>query len=237
MQTNNLIGKVELESALYVVATPIGNFEDITIRALKTLASVDIILCEDTRTSGNLLKHFGIQNKLVSYHSHNETSKLDFVITQLNVNKSLALISDAGTPCISDPGAILVSELVKQNLKVIPIPGANAAISAYSASGILASDFKFYGFPPLKKGRQTFLKTSFDEKTATILYESSHRILKLLNELDILYSDKLYICIAKELTKIYEKFYFGSPAEVLAKIQQDKSDKGEFVLIGILSSK
>ncbi len=237
MQTNNLISRVEIDSALYIVSTPIGNFEDITIRALKVLASVDFILCEDTRTSGNLLKHFGIQNKLVSYHSHNETSKLEFVLNLLKEGKSIALISDAGTPCVSDPGAILVAEVVKQNLKVVPIPGANAAVSAYSASGILASDFKFFGFPPLKKGRQTFLKSCFDDKTATILYESSHRILKLLNELDILYSDKLYICVAKELTKIYEKFYFGSPIEVLAKIQQDKSDKGEFVLIGILSSK
>ncbi len=230
---------------LYIVAPPIGNLSDMTFRAVETLKSVDYILCEDTRTTGSLLKHYEIpsknetgQSKLLSFHAHSKLTKVQQIIELIEQGKNCALVSDAGTPCISDPGVMLVIELQKyfgNSFITIPIPGASALISALSASGLPAHEFVWKGFIPHKKGRETFFKEIQETKTTVIFYESVHRIMKTLESL-VEYIPDREIVIAREITKIFEEFKKGTAQEVLNYYTEnpDKT-KGEFVVM--ISSK
>ncbi|MEA2098058.1 MAG: 16S rRNA (cytidine(1402)-2'-O)-methyltransferase [Patescibacteria group bacterium] len=217
--------------SLYIIATPIGNLEDITLRALRILKEVDLILCEDTRKTKRLLNKYEISTPSISYHQHSRLNKVNKIINLLEHNKNLALVSDAGTPGISDPGNKLIEHLVKNNInvKIIPIPGPSAVISALSISGFPTDNFIFLGFVPHKKGRQTFFENLAEEKRTVSFYESPHRIIKTLESLKE-YIPKKEIVVCRELTKIYETIYRGKPDEATKKITADKI-KGEFVLV------
>ena len=221
-------------SKFYVVATPIGNLGDITFRAIETLKNVDLILCEDTRVTKNLLNKYGINKPTMSYHAQSKLSKTDKILALLEEGKNLALVSDAGTPGISDPGAMLVSQIKNHeslNVEVIPIPGATALITALSASGLPTHEFTFLGFLPHKKGRETLFKEISVSKRTMVFYESPHRILKTLESLEKFCPDKK-VCIARELTKIYEEFKTGTPAEVLDYLTKNPvKQKGEFTVL------
>lgn len=219
---------------LYVVATPIGNMEDITLRALRILKEVDIILCEDTRTTRNLLNRYDISTKTISYNAHSSGNKHKAIIDMLRDGKNIAMVSDAGTPCISDPGVLLVSyvrEEFGKEAKVSPIPGPSALISALSASGISSAEFIFLGFLPHKKGRETLFKEMAISNRTMVFYESTHRILKTLASLDE-FCKNHRVMIAREITKQFEEFVKGTPSEVLEyfTINNDKQ-RGEFVVI------
>lgn len=219
---------------LYIVATPIGNLEDITLRAIRVLKEVDTILCEDTRTTKVLLNKYGIHAATMSYHAFSTGAKESLIINKLKEGKNLALVSDAGTPCISDPGVLLVSNVKKElgkDAKISPIPGPSALISALSASGISSAEFVFLGFLPHKKGRVTLFKEIGASERVMVFYESTHRILKTLASL-IEYAPKAKIVIGRELTKQFEEFVDGTPEEVLEYFTKN-SDKqrGEFVVI------
>ncbi len=222
-------------SKFYVVATPIGNMGDITLRAIETLKNVDLILCEDTRETKKILDKHGINKPTMSYHAQSKLSKTDKIFELLEEGKDLALVSDAGTPGISDPGAMLISKIKETyqsgEVSVIPIPGASAVITALSASGLPTHEFTFLGFLPHKKGRETLFKEISLSKRTTVFYESPHRILKTLESLAKFCPDKK-VCIARELTKIYEEFKTGSPAEVLEYLEKNKEkQRGEFTVI------
>ena len=219
---------------LYIVATPIGNLEDITLRALRILKEVDCVLCEDTRTTGKLLSKYEITVKTMSYNAHSTANKESVIIRMLAEGKNLALVSDAGTPCISDPGVMLVSNVKKllgDDAHIVPIPGPSALITALCASGISAAEFLFLGFLPHKKGRETLFKEIAVSKRVVVFYESTHRILKTLTSLDV-YAPEVTVVIGRELTKQFEEFVQGTPKEVLFYFQnnQDKQ-RGEFVVI------
>jgi 16S rRNA (cytidine1402-2'-O)-methyltransferase len=226
------------QGTLYIVATPIGNLEDITLRALRTLKEVDVVLCEDTRETRKLLDHYQIKTATLSYHQHSDDLKVDKIISLLYAGQNLALVTDAGTPGISDPGGRLVS-LVRENLgeavAVVAIPGVSALTSAVSLAGQGFDRFLFLGFPPHKKGRQTMLKEAVASPYSVVMYESKHRILKLLDELNKLTTmieGLLEIVVARELTKMHESLYFGSPDEVKQKLlSQETNLKGEFVVL------
>ena len=217
----------------YVVGTPIGNLEDITYRAVRILGEVDLILCEDTRVTINLLNKYGIKNSTMSYHSQSKISKIDKILELIEEGKTLALVSDAGTPTISDPGSILVSKIREHfpNIEIIVVPGPSAVISALSISGLNTSEFTFFGFLPHKKGRETLFKEIASSERAMVFYESPHRILKTLESLKKHIGDRK-IVIARELTKIYEQVISGS-AEEIEKYFEKNTDKvrGEFVVI------
>ncbi len=219
---------------LYIVATPIGNMEDITYRAVRILSEVDTILCEDTRTTGKLLARYNIKNKTMSYHAHSSKGKENVIIKMLSEGKNLALVSDAGTPCISDPGVMLVAQVRSEfgdNAKVVPIPGASALVSALSASGVSVASFTFLGFLPHKKGRETLFKEIAVMDTPVAFYESSHRIIKTLISL-VEHCPEKNVVIAREITKMFEQFIIGKPDQVLEQIQSDvNKQKGEFVVI------
>lgn len=222
---------------LYIVATPIGNLDDITLRALNILKSVSCILCEDTRHTQNLLNHYGIKNKLISYHQHSKIQKIDYIIELLKKGEDLALVTDAGTPCISDPGSILISEIRKElsDIKIAPIPGASAVISALSVSGFNLSSFTFLGFIPNKNGREKFIKNICEnEKSVFCFYESCFRIEKLLDQIEKIFKDNnqdnRQIFIAREITKMFESYYFGNIDEIKEKVLNDPV-KGEFVVV------
>lgn len=219
---------------LYVVATPIGNLEDITFRAIRILKEVDYILCEDTRTTKNLLDRYDIHTKTMSYHAHSTDSRESSILNLLRGGKNLALVSDAGTPCISDPGVLLVSNIRKEfgnEASVVPIPGPSALISALSAGGISSADFIFLGFLPHKKGRETLFKEISLSKRVIVFYESTHRILKTLSSLHK-YSPNHKVVIARELTKQFEEFITGEPKEILDYFDKNKEkQRGEFVVI------
>lgn len=214
---------------LYVVATPIGNLKDITLRALDVLKEVDFILCEDTRTSGILLKHYDLHKELVSFNARMEEKKIDSVIKRLKLGDTCALLSDAGTPAISDPGVRLVNAAQKNGIDVVGIPGANAAILALSIAGLPTDSFIFEGFLPQKKGRQKQLKILAEEERTIVLYESMYRIEKLINELNE-YMPSRIIAIGRELTKKFEELWRGRPNEILESLSEHKL-KGEFVVI------
>jgi len=217
---------------LYIVSTPIGNLKDITKRAIDALKSVDLILCEDTRVTKKLLDAYDIKKPTKSYHKHSKVSKLDDILNILEEGKKVALVSDAGTPTISDPGSYLISEALKKfgdDIKIIPIPGASAVLAAVSASGFFSDRFKFFGFPPHKKGRQTFFYDVAEEKDVAVFYESKHRIEKALQELSELIGDR-QVVLARELTKAFETIYRGTAKEVLEKLKKDKV-LGEFVVV------
>ena len=221
-------------SKFYVVATPIGNMGDITYRAIETLKEVDLILCEDTRMTKRLLDKYAINKPTMSYHAQSKLSKTDKIFELLEEGKNLALVSDAGTPGISDPGAMLVSQIkdkFKEIIEVIPIPGATALITALSASGLPTHEFTFFGFLPHKKGRETIFREIAESKRTMVFYESPHRILKTLESLQKFCPDKK-VCIARELTKIYEEFKTGSPEEVLVYLTKNPvKQKGEFTVL------
>lgn len=219
---------------LYIVATPIGNLEDITLRALRILKEVDYILCEDTRTTQVLLNKYEIKTKTMSYHAHSTDVKESAIINLLKGGRNLALVSDAGTPCISDPGVMLVSNVRKEfgsEAKISPIPGASALISALSASGISSAEFVFLGFLPHKKGRVKIFKEIVGSDKVSVFYESTHRILKTLSSLAT-YSPNINVMIAREITKQFEEFVKGTPSELLQYFNDNKiKQKGEFVVI------
>ncbi len=222
---------------LYIVATPIGNLKDTTLRAIETLKEVDLILCEDTRQTIKLLSHYEISKPLVSYFQHSKISKIDYIIEQLEKGKKMALVTDAGTPGISDPGGKLV-EIIKTQLpscEIIPIPGASALITALSISGFPADKFVFMGFPPHKKGREKFFRKIAEAEYPVVLYESVHRILKTLSELNrVLHASRFmsHIVVCRELTKKFETIYRGNPDEIINTLQSDKNNlKGEFVVV------
>ncbi len=218
---------------LYIVATPIGNLEDITLRALRILKEVDLVLCEDTRETGKLLHHYEIKKPLKSFHAQSKLSRIDDIIEMLREGKSLALVTDAGTPAISDPGSFLIQKIKEElpETKIIPIPGASALTAAFSASGITGGEFTFLGFLPHKKGRETLFKEITQGERAYIFYESPHRILKALESLDKFCPNKKVI-IARELTKIFEEFVSGSPKELLTYFKENAEKvRGEFVVM------
>ena len=226
---------------LYIVATPIGNLEDITFRAIKILKEVDLIACEDTRQTIKLLNKYDIKNKLVSYHQHSKVQKIDYLITQLISGNDIALVSDAGTPGISDPGSKLIQEAINNNIEVVPIPGPSALITALSGAGVDTSKFVYYGFIPHKKGRQTMINNIIKEEQTVVFYESCHRILKTLEALkDCDLPDRQagkQIIIARELTKIYEEFLRGTASELIEIFEKDTVKlKGEFTVIVSASS-
>lgn len=225
---NNEIG------TLYIVATPIGNLEDITLRALRILKEVDFVLCEDTRTTAKIFNKYDIHTKTISYHAHSTDKKESNIIDMLKNGKNLALVSDAGTPCISDPGVLLVSNIRKEfgsDAKVSPIPGPSALISALSASGVSSAEFVFLGFLPHKKGRETLFKEITESKRVNVFYESTHRILKTLSSLGA-HSPNCSVMIAREITKTFEEFVSGTPSELLNYFNTNViKQKGEFVVI------
>jgi len=220
-----------MSGILYIVPTPIGNLEDITLRAIRILSEVDIIACEDTRVTKKLLNHIEIfDKKLISYHNYNENTISEKLIKALENKDNIALVSDAGSPGISDPGYRLVNKCIKKDIIITPLPGATALIPAISASGFANHDFIFMGFPPQKKGRKTFLEKVLSSGSTVILYESVHRIIKLLDEINVQTPDKK-ICIAKEITKIYEEFIRGTASEIKNILIENNKIKGEFVVI------
>lgn len=215
---------------LYLVSTPIGNLDDITYRAVNTLNDVDLIACEDTRKSGILLKHYNINTQLLSYHNHNEKSKAEYLLNKLLNGENVALISDAGSPLISDPGYHIVSIAIKNDIKIIPIPGPNAAIASLTVSGLPVSSFVFLGFPPHKKGRNTFIKNIDKYEETVIIYESVHRIKKLLKQINTLLEYDYNLVLCRELTKKFETIYRFSKSEI-EDFLPNISEKGEFVLL------
>lgn len=219
---------------LYVVATPIGNLEDITFRAVRILGEVDYILCEDTRTTQTLLNKYNIKTKTMSYHAHSDDNKESTIINLLRGGKNLALVSDAGTPTISDPGVMLISNIRKifgDQAKIVPIPGASALVTALCASGISSAEFIFLGFLPHKKGRESIFKEISCSKRVNVFYESTHRIMKTLQSLKSHIPDN-NVLIARELTKQFEQFISGTPEFLLKYFSENKEkQKGEFVVI------
>lgn len=217
---------------LYIVSTPIWNLEDITLRALRILWEVDMIACEDTRTSSTLLNHYQIKKTLVSFHSHSWVAKTQKIIQELKSGKKIALISDAGTPGISDPGYALIKEALEHHIEVIPIPWVTACITALSASGLPSNHFLYLWFLPIKKGRQTMLKNLQNKKQTVVIYESVHRIIKTLEDFKIYFWEDAHIVVGRELTKKFEEFQRGTIKEVLQYFWENKEKiKGEFVII------
>lgn len=215
---------------LFVVPTPIGNLEDITLRALQVLKSVDFILCEDTRTTHNLLKHFEIEKRCMAYHIFNEHEQVGRYIQQIKSSESVALVSDAGTPGISDPGFLLVRECVANDIEVECLPGATAFVPALVQSGLPCSSFYFYGFLPHKKGKESLLKKVAEMEETVVFYESPHRLVKTLEKMVEIMGPDRQISISKEISKIYAFTFRGSLSEALAHFQETEV-KGEFVLI------
>jgi len=219
---------------LYVVATPIGNINDITYRAVEILSSVHIIAAEDTRHSKKLLNHYGIKTKQISYHKHNENERVEYLINFLLEGKSIALISDAGTPAISDPGDIIITEAHKKNIIVSPVPGASSVISAISCSGQASNDFKFIGFLPQKVSQKIdILKKNDNNDFSLIFFESPNRVVNTLDELKKLYNGDKAIIVAREITKIYEDIKIFTIDQWLEyfSLNNNEKQKGEFVVI------
>jgi 16S rRNA (cytidine1402-2'-O)-methyltransferase len=223
----------KVKGALYVVATPIGNLRDISLRALEILKSADIIAAEDTRNSGHLLSHFGIAARMVALHEHNEVTATPGIIGHLRDGKVIALISDAGTPGISDPGAVLVKAVREAGLPVIPIPGANAAVCALSAAGMSAPHFLFYGFLPARPGhRRQALETLKTLPYTLVFYEAPHRIMETVADLATVLGEDREISFARELTKLFEQIHVCRLGEATAWLQADPNrQRGEFVLL------
>ena len=215
---------------LYIVPTPIGNLKDITLRALEILNEVDLILAEDTRTSSKLLNHYGITKPLSPYHQHNEHKIFQHLVDQLSAGKKMALITDAGTPGISDPAFLLVRECIKAGIKIECLPGATAFVPALVNSGIPTNRFVFEGFLPLKKGRQTLLKKLAEEERTMIFYESPLRLAKTLEEFIQLFGPERMCCVSRELTKMFEENKRGTLHEVFTYFKE-KNPKGEIVIV------
>lgn len=219
---NNMSGK------LYLVATPIGNLEDITFRAIKILKEVDIIAAEDTRRTLKILNHYEITKPLISYHRHNEGTKSDILINKILEGNNIAIVTDAGTPGISDPGEEIVKEAISKNIEVIPIPGACALVNAIIASGLNTKEFAFFGFLPLnKKNREEILNKIKEEQKTVILYEAPHKLIKTLEDIQKNIGN-IKCVLAKEITKVHEKFIRGNISDLLEIM---KEPKGEYVII------
>lgn len=219
---------------LSIVSTPIGNLEDITLRAMRILQEADYIACEDTRVTGLLLKHYEIENngRLMSFHSHSGFSKMEKIIDVLKEGKHVALVSDAWTPGISDPGFILIKKALENNLEVVPVPGASAVLSALVASGFDTHQYLYLGFLPIKKGRQTLFKKLQQKEYTVVVYESVHRIEKTLREFEEYFGSDTPICVAREITKKFEEFKRWSIAEVREYFANNPGKiKGEFVIV------
>lgn len=223
-------------ATLWVVATPIGNLEDITLRALETLKVADAIICEDTRVTAKLLAHFDIKKPLLTYHQHSDEASIESVAAALRGGKNLALVSDAGTPSINDPGGYLIEQILKRvlDLHVVPIVGANAAIAALSVSGFPADQYAYWGFVPHKKGRNTFFHDVAEYPDTLVFYESKFRIMKTLAQLQQSLTDvgtpERPLLVARELTKQFETLYRGTAQQILAQLSADKV-LGEFVVV------
>lgn len=218
------------ETALYLVPTPIGNLEDITLRAINVLKSVDAVLAEDTRNTIKLLSHFEIRTKLEAYHAHNEHKTTERIIDRLLKGETLALVSDAGTPGISDPGFLVTREAIKAGIKVECLPGATAFVPALVKSGLPCDKFCFEGFLPHKKGRQTRLLLLAEEERTVVFYESTHRIIKLLEQIVEFFGPERQVSVSRELTKIHEETVNNTAAEILL-YYQNHITKGEFVVV------
>ena len=217
-------------SKLYLIPTPIGNLEDITIRALRILKEVNIVLAEDTRTSRKLFSHYDINTNLAPFHIHNEHKVLQKWIDRIKSGKTIALVSDAGTPAISDPGFLLVRECVKNDIEVDCLPGATAFVPALVNSGIPSDKFVFEGFLPVRKGRQTRLKLLSEEERTIVFYESPHRIVKTLSLFCEFFGEDRKVSVSREISKMFEETKRGSAKEVMEYFEQ-KKPKGEFVII------
>ncbi|WP_207426918.1 16S rRNA (cytidine(1402)-2'-O)-methyltransferase [Pedobacter sp. SYSU D00535] len=218
-----------MSGKLYLVPTPIGNLEDITFRAIRILKEADVILAEDTRTSAPLLKHFGIEKRVFAHHQHNEHKASSEIVRFLKEGQNVALISDAGTPAISDPGFFLVREVLKNELPVECLPGATAFVPALVNSGLPSDRFTFEGFLPVKKGRQTRLKALVEEERTMIFYESPHRLLKTLEEFIQYYGEDRQASVSRELTKVFEETVRGTLSEIKNHFENNTL-KGEFVI-------
>ena len=222
---------------LYVVGTPIGNLEDISLRALRILGEVDFILCEDTRVTKKLLDNYNISTTLISYHQHSDAKKMSQILKMLREGKKLALVTDAGTPGISDPGGKLVQKMIEEfgdKIKIESVPGPSAVTAALSISGLPTDKFVFMGFPPHKKGRKTFIQKVLENEWPVVVYESKHRIIKFLDQLKDSSGDKnlTSVVVCRELTKMFETVYRGDINKTIEKIKNSKNDqKGEFVVI------
>jgi len=225
-----------MSGTLFIVSTPVGNLEDLSFRALRILREVDLILCEDTRVTKKLLNHYETKTPTLSYHQHSKLQKINYILKLLKEGKNLALVSDAGTPGISDPGNKLISEIVEkvETVEIVPIPGASAVTAAASISGFPMDKFLFLGFPPTKRKRKKFFDEVVNSKYPVIFYESPYRIIKTLNELRNTMNNEQRtmnnIVVCRELTKKFETIYRGRIEEVMEKIEKDKI-KGEFVII------
>lgn len=215
---------------LYVVPTPVGNLEDITYRALRILKEADLILAEDTRTSGNLLRHFEIKNAMQSYHKFNEHQTVSRVVERLLAGETVAVVSDAGTPGISDPGFLIVREAVKAGIEVCTLPGATAFVPALVSSGLPCDRFCFEGFLPQKKGRQSRLEALKDETRTIVFYESPHRLLKALVQMAKCFGEDRQASVCREISKLHEESVRGTLKEVIAHFQEH-DPKGEFVIV------
>ncbi len=215
---------------LYIIPTPVGNLEDMTFRAIRLLKEVDLILAEDTRTTGFLLKHFEIQNKMQSYHKFNEHKTIAHIIDRLNAGENIGLVSDAGTPGISDPGFLIGRECIKAGIEIECLPGATALIPALVSSGIPCDKFYFEGFLPQKKGRMTRFKELAEISTTIVLYESPHRVLKTLTQLAEYMGEERYAATCREISKLHEETLRGTLAELIVHFTT-KAPRGEFVII------
>jgi len=215
---------------LYIVPTPVGNMEDMTLRAIRLLREADVVLAEDTRTSGLLLKHFDIQQRLLSHHKFNEHGTSASVVERLLAGQTVALVSDAGTPGISDPGFFLVREAVRAGVEVQTLPGATAFVPALVNSGLPCDRFTFEGFLPQKKGRQTRLQALADEERTMVFYESPYRVLKTLQQLAEVMGQERQVSVSREISKVHEETVRGSLSEVIAHFQA-KEPRGEFVIV------
>jgi 16S rRNA (cytidine1402-2'-O)-methyltransferase len=225
-----------LAPGLYLVATPIGNLEDITLRALRILRSVDRIACEDTRQTQKLLNHFEIHVPTVSYHMHNEGSRSEELVAELKQGARIAIVSDAGTPGIADPGGQIAAAAIAAGIDVFPVPGANAAISALIASGLAAEHFAFHGFLPAKAGqRKTALEELPRDNATHIFYEAPHRIADTLVDIEVVFGAAQYAVIARELTKLHEEFLRGPVGELRAQLSSRSAIRGEMVLLFTLA--
>jgi 16S rRNA (cytidine1402-2'-O)-methyltransferase len=217
-------------SKLYIVPTPIGNLEDITLRAIRILKEVDLILAEDTRKTGILLNHYGIEKKMMPHHAFNEHATLKIIVERIKQGITIALVTDAGTPSISDPGYLLVRECVKEGLPVECLPGPTAFVPALVNSGIPSDRFRFEGFLPHKKGRQSRIRELADERSTLVFYESPHRLVKTLEQFALLFGEDRLASVSRELTKIYEETKTGTLKELMDYFRK-KQVKGEIVIV------
>ena len=231
MPISGTVSSYYVPGILYLVATPIGNLEDITLRALRVLREADLIACEDTRQTRKLLDHFGISKPLVSYHEHNEAARAAELISRLESGHNIALVSDAGTPLVSDPGYRAAAAAIEAGITVVPIPGASAMLAALAASGLGTDEFRFCGFLPARSAaRKKALEALSDADCTLVFYETPHRIVEALEDVQAVFGDRPVV-VARELTKIHEEFLRGTAAEIRSRLEQKPSVKGEITLL------